>query len=288
MSIAAGSFPRQATALALICAFLAGCSPSRAEGSRGAASNDAMASVRQSCDFKPSAATSGASGRLRASDITKLRNGESLSDTTVDHLEISGDDVTVRNVSVRGTISITGSRVLVDHVTTRGVSISGGANVTVQHSNIGFGSGDGIHVTSDRGTMVRNVALAYNYVHDPRVGKDAHYDGIQVRGVDRLSITCSVFDAGPYQKVYNAGIYLEDANGGDSNVTVARNWVYGFGFSIMMDARNVTLESNRVGGDIHWGTCRLGKRTGNPGMRSSGNIDERSGRSLALCHGDEP
>lgn len=288
MPVTRNSFPRQATALALMCSVLAGCSSNRAEASRGADSTDALASAHRPCDSKPSDFTSGAKGRLRASKITKLRQGESLNDATVDHLAISGDDVTVHNVSVRGSISITGSRVLVDHVTTKGVSISGGAHVTVQHSNIGFGSGDGIHVTSDRGTMVRNVVLAYNYVHDPRVGKDAHYDGIQVRGVDGLSITCSVFDAGPYQKVYNAGVYLEDANGGDSNITVARNWLYGFGFSIMMDAQNVTLASNHVGGDIHWGTCRLGKRTGNPGLRSSGNIDERSGQSLALCHENKP
>lgn len=287
MSVTRGSLPRDVTTLALLGAVLAGCNSNRADVSGDTASSGAASTAQAPCASKPSDTTSGATGRLRASAITRLRHGESLTDAKVDHLVISGDDVTVRNVSVEGSITVRGSRVLMDHITARGVSISGGSHVTLQHANIGFGSGDGIHVTSDRG-RVRGLVLAYNFIHDPRVGEDAHYDGVQVRGVDDLSITCSVFDAGPYRKQYNAGIYLEDANGGDSNVTVARNWVYGFGFSVMLDARHVTLDSNRVGGDIRWGTCRLGKRTGNPGLRSSGNIDERSGQALALCEQNRP
>ena len=218
--------------------------------------------------------------------MTKLRDHQSLSNATVDQLVITGSDVTVRNVKVNGTVGITGDRVLVDRVTAKGVSISSATSVTVQDSDLGYGRGDGIHVTSDRGRKVRDVVLHGNYVHDPRVPDDAHYDGIQVRGVDGLSITCSVFDAGPYKPMYNAGIYLEDANGGDSNITVAHNWVYGFGFSVMMDAVNTTLDSNRIGGDIHWGTCRLGDRTGNTGLRSTANVDERSDQPVALCTGD--
>jgi hypothetical protein len=212
-----------------------------------------------------------------------LTAGQTLSNVNVDHLVVAGKGVTVRNVHVKGSILVTGDGTLIDHVTAGGVSISSAQNTTVQYANIGFGRGDGIHVTSDRGRTVRNVTLRYNWVHDPRVPDDAHYDGIQVRGVNGLSILCSVFDAGSYQHMNNAGVYLEDANGGDSNIVVARNWIYGSGFSVMMDATNVTLDSNRVGGDIHWGTCRPGVRTGNAGLRSTGNLHDATGEPLALC-----
>lgn len=235
------------------------------------------------CAFKPSSANTGAGGARTNSGVTTLGDGQSLSNVNTASLVISGNNVTLRNVKVNGRVLVRGSHVLIDHVTAENISVSSASNVTVQYANIGYGSGDGLDVTSDRGTMVRNVVLAYNYVHDPRVPDTAHYDGIQVRGVDGLAITCSVFDAGPYQPMYNAGIYLEDANGGDSNITVARNWVYGFGFSVMMDAVNTTLDSNRIGGDIHWGPCRLGERTGNTGLSSTGNVWDPTGASLALC-----
>jgi hypothetical protein len=273
---------------AAICGLAGGCSAvaTTDQVSGTARSAPSAPSSPQHCESKPSAKTTGATGVLPTRSVTKLRDGDTLTDATVDHLLISGDDVTVRNVQVNGTIGITGNRVMVDRVTTRGLSISSASHVTVKNANIGFGEGDGIHVTSDRGRMVTEVTLRHNYVHDPKVKDDAHYDGIQVRGIDGMSIICSVFDAGPYKPMYNAGIYLEDANGGDSNITVANNWIYGYGFSIMMDARNTTLDSNRVGGDIHWGTCRLGKRTGNPELRSLGNVDERTGQPLSLCTED--
>jgi hypothetical protein len=235
------------------------------------------------CAFKPSASTTGAKGSLPASSVTTLGDGQSLQNVTVDHLLVSGSDVTVRNVKVNGTVGIIGDRVLVDHVSAEGLSISSASHVTVQYTNTGFGQSDGLNVTSDRGRLASDITLRYNYAHDPRVSSAAHYDGIQVRGVDGLSITCSVFDAGPYKPMYNAGIYLEDANGGDSNITGAHNRVYGSGGSIMMDARNTTLDSNRIGGDIHWGTCRLGDRTGNPGLRSVGNVWDATGAALPLC-----
>ncbi len=235
------------------------------------------------CSIKPSAATTGASGTRSNSSVTTLADGQVLQNVNVDHLRISGNKVTVRNVQVNGGILVIGDGTMIDHVTAEGVSISSASNTTVQYTNVGFGSGDGIHITSDRGRLVRNATLRYNYVHDPRVGDTAHYDGTQVRGVDGLSIICSVYDPGPYQHMFNAAIYLEDANGGDSNITVARNWLYGFGFSVMMDATNVTLDSNRVGGDIHWGTCRLGTRTGNTNLRSVGNVHDNTGAAMDLC-----
>jgi hypothetical protein len=215
--------------------------------------------------------------------VTRLGTGQVLENANVKHLTISGKNVTVRNVQVNGSILVTGDGATIDHVTAKGISISSASGTTVQFTNIGFGQGDGIHVTSDRGRQVRNVTLRYNYVHDPRVPDNAHYDGTQVRGINGLTISCSVYDPGPYQHMYNAAVYLEDANGGDSNITVTHNWLYGFGFSVMVDAANVTLSANRIGGDIHWASCRLGKRTGNPNLRITGNVEDSGGAVTKLC-----
>lgn len=235
------------------------------------------------CGFKPSAATTGAGGSRSNSSVTTLGTGQVLQNANVSDLVISGNGVTVRNVQVNGSILVTGDGAMIDHVTAQGVSISSATGTTVQYANIGFGQGDGIHVTSDRGRLVRNVTLRYNYVHDPRVSSTAHYDGTQVRGIDGLSLSCSVYDPGAYQHMFNAAVYLEDANGGDSNITVSHNWLYGFGFSVMMDAANVSLLDNRVGGDIHWGLCRLGTRTGDPNLQSTGNVEDANGAAVALC-----
>jgi len=194
---------------------------------------------------------------------------------------VSGSNVTVRNVSVAGNVYITGDNAVIDHVTTKGIAISSASGVTVQYTNVGFGDGDGIHVTSDGDSYIKNVKLLYNYVHDPRVPASAHYDGTQVRGADGVTIACSTYDAGAYLGSFNAEIYLEDANGGTSNVTVQNNWLYGGAFSVMMDARNTKLLGNQLGGDIHWNTCYLGTRVGNAGLVSTGNT--RDGQPINLC-----
>lgn len=235
------------------------------------------------CVFKPSAATTGAKGTRSASSATNVAAGRTLANVNVQKLVITNPNVTVRNVAVNGSIVVRANGVTLDHVTSKSIAVSSASNVRVQFANVGFTGGDGINVTSDRGVMSRNITFAYNYVHDPRVSNTAHYDGTQVRGVNGMTIACSVYNPGAYKPQFNAGIYLEDANGGTSNVRVTNNWVYGFGFSIMMDAANTSLLSNRVGGDIHWGTCYKGKRVGTRGLVSTANAWDANSRSLALC-----
>jgi hypothetical protein len=169
---------------------------------------------------------------------------------------------------------------LIDHVTTQGIAISSASNVTVQYANIGYSTEDAIHVTSDRGRMVRNVVLNHNYIHDPRVPADAHFDGTQVRGADGITIKCSVYDPGPFRWTYNAGVYLEDANGGTAHARVTNNWLYGFAFPVMVDGRGSVFTNNRLGGDIKWDTCLLGK---NAAFTSYGNVWDATGAHVNLC-----
>ncbi len=233
------------------------------------------------CAIKPAASNTGASGTRTNSSQTTLNNGAVLENANVSSLTIYGSNVTVRNVSVAGSILVAGDNVMIDRVTTQGIGISSASNVTVQYANIGFGPDDAIHVTSDGGRYINNVTLKYNYMHDPRVAPSAHYDGIQVRGAANSTIACNTIDPGPFQETFNAAVYLEDANGGENNIVVQNNWLYGFAFSVMMDARNTQLLGNQLGGDIHWGECYLGTRVGNAGLISTGNT--RNGQPTNLC-----
>jgi Right handed beta helix region len=242
------------------------------------------APANSSCSFKPSASTTGASGSRTNSSVRVLDDGQTLQNTDVaGNMEIRGNNVTLHNVSVAGSILVTGDNAMIDHVTTQGIGISSASGTTVQYANIGYSKGDGIHVTSDSGRMIRNAVLRYNYIHDPRVPSDAHYDGTQVRGVNGLTIDCSVYDPGPFQDTFNAAVYLEDANGGDTNVRVTNNWLYGHAFPVMVDAGTSTFTKNRIGGDIKWDVCYPGKGLNSSNFTSSGNVWDATNAKLNLC-----
>jgi hypothetical protein len=236
-----------------------------------------------SCAFKPSASTTGATGSRTRRSVTVLTDGQTLEDADVAGLEIRGSHVTVRNVSVNGNILVTGDNAMIDHVTAQGVGISSASNVTVQYADIGYSTEDAIHVTSDRGRMVRNVVLRYNYLHDPRVPTGAHYDGTQVRGASGVVIDCSVYNPDSFQWTFNAAIYLEDANGGYSNVRVSNNWLYGFAFPVMVDSGTSTFTNNRIGGDIKWDVCYPAKGLNSSNFQSSGNVWDATNAKLNLC-----
>jgi hypothetical protein len=213
-----------------------------------------------------------------------LKDGQTLENVRVEGLEIRGKGVTIRNVEATY-ILVTGDDALIDHVSATGIAISSASGTTVQYANISKGDGDGIHVTSDRGRLVKNVVLKYNFIHSPRVPDNAHYDGTQVRGVDGLAVSCSTYDPGGYLDTFNAAIYLEHANGGDTNVSIEHNWLYGFGFSVMVDASHTRIIGNRVGGDIHWGTCYLGDSTSLSSLEIRENVNDKTDKAEPMCAG---
>jgi hypothetical protein len=233
------------------------------------------------CRMKPDNGNTGAKGELRASNRTVLRSGDSLHDARVSSLTISGTGVSVRNVHVDGSVLITGERVRMKGVTAEHIGISSAVDVVVAKANIGYGPDDGIHVTSDGDRLVRDVVLRYNYIHHPAAPPESHYDGTQVRGVDGMTIRCSTYRSGPFQETMNANIYLENANGGVRNVTVARNWLYGSAWSVMVSAESARLIGNRLGGKPHWGFCYLS--TGKESIESRGNVRVPGRRAIKLC-----
>ncbi len=214
--------------------------------------------------------------------MTTLGNNARLENASVSNLMITGTNVTVRNVSVSGSLGLAlASDVMISRVTARSVGISSSSNVTLEYSRIGGGQEDAIHLTSDRGRLASNILLRYNYLSNPRPASDAHYDGTQVRGVNGLTISCSVYDPGSYVSQLNAAIYLEDANGGDSNVTLDRNWLYGYGYTLMLDRSSGTrVTNNRFGGDIQWGPCFAQSGFS---FTQSGNVWDSTGAAVGTC-----
>lgn len=233
------------------------------------------------CRMKPSNDNTGARGQLQDVNVTELGDGARLSNARVSSLTITGTDVKVKNVHVDGRILITGEKVRLRRVTAQHIGISSAMDVVVAKSNVGYSTEDGIHVTSDGDRFIRRVVLRYNYIHHPQAPPDAHYDGTQVRGVDDLVIRCSTYDAGPFQDTFNANIYLENANGGVYNATIARNWLYGSAWSVMISAESARVIRNKFGGDIHWGYCYLGSGSG--AFESRGNIKVPERRKINLC-----
>lgn len=192
-------------------------------------------------------------------------------------LTISADNVTVRRSDIEHVLVRLASHVVVEDVTSHGIAVSGSTFVSVLRSNICCGN-DSMDVTSDTG-RAQDILIQDNYVHDPSPSPMAHYDGIQVRGVDRLVIRHNNFDLGAWQSTYNSSIYLENANGGDNDVVVDSNWLNGGGFALFVSAVNLRVDNNRWGRAYHWGACR----NNGPLFEKSGNVWDDTGAAFIPC-----
>lgn len=169
-------------------------------------------------------------------------------------LEIDGSNVTLRNSRIEGNLVIRGAGVVVEDSELGALAVSGGTDVTVRRVEV-FGSpgSDGIHVTSGDGARTSDVVIEGCWIHSPNVLPESHYDGIQVRGVDRLTLRGNTFDLGRWMDRHNAAIFLEDANGGNADVLIERNLVNGGGYMLYLFGTDVRLVDNAFGEDFNWG-----------------------------------
>ncbi len=133
--------------------------------------------------------------------------------------------------------------------------VSSAADVVLDRSDITGSVDDGLHVTDDGSMRVADIKITRNWIHDPQPGEGSHYDGIQVRGADRIELSCNNFDLGPPQFEYNAAVYFEPANGGHSGVVIDNNWMLGGGYVFHYGADNdgkTRLTNNHFGGQTYW------------------------------------
>jgi hypothetical protein len=218
--------------------------------------------------------------------VTTLTDGQTLENVTVDGLHVVGNNVTIRNVKVLVptlSIYVEGNDVMIDHVSSPAITISSASRTTIQYSNLSGTDEDTFHVTSDGDRYISGTKLLYNYLHDPKPVASAHSDGLQVRGATEMLVHCNVIDGGDWIDPYNAAVYLQQANGGDSKITVSNNWLYGYAWGIMLgNGTDFTVIGNHFGGDIHWGICYLNMQSIGAGFSGSGNVDDRSGKPFAI------
>ncbi len=186
----------------------------------------------------------------------------------------NGSNVTIRNSQFARSVQFNGDNITFENNTVSGgVSLSGTTSVTLRYNNISNFGADGIHLTSDSG-QAGNVTITHNFIHSPNPGCGAHADGIQVRGVNGLTLSHNTFDMGAWRQVcgldaLNAAVFLETANGGNSNMTVAGNYLNGGGIVLRLTpGPNQTITNNAFGVG-HYG---LVDNASNPG-----NIVDKSG-----------
>ncbi|SDF65466.1 hypothetical protein SAMN05660662_2934 [Blastococcus aurantiacus] len=96
---------------------------------------------------------------------------------------------------------------------------------------------DGLHITSDRGQLARDLVFDTCWVHGFQPAAGAHADGIQIRGVDGLTLANCTLDLGPWahgpdgRDALNAAFFTENANGGASNVRLRNSYLNGGGIT---------------------------------------------------------
>ena len=185
---------------------------------------------------------------------TLREDGQVLENVVVpSDLVVTGHGVTLRNVRVEGNLIFRRTAdVRLETSEVASLSISGSEGVVVTGVEVfGLRGVDGVHITSGR-APTRDVTLSDVWVHSPQVSGRSHYDGIQVRGVDGLTLERVRVELGEWQRQFAAALFLEDANGGNRDVTVVDSRFEGGGYTLYAFADDVTIEGTVFDGG-RWG-----------------------------------
>lgn len=194
-------------------------------------------------------------------------------------LELVGRGQVLRNSRVEGHVVTRGDDVTIEDSEVGALSVAGSAGAVARRVEV-FGNlgDDGIHVTSDGAARTTDVLIEGCWVHSPQVEPDSHYDGIQVRGVDGLTLRGSTLDLGQWMDRHNAAVFLEDANGGNTDVLVERNVINGGGYSVYVAGQGVRFVDNRFGRDANWGLLY----PEHPPFEESGSVWADDGAPVSL------
>ncbi len=145
-----------------------------------------------------------------------------------------------------------------------GISVSSVNGATFRRVDVDGTSGDIMHITGDQNNNTipcRNITIEDSFLHGPEPGVGDHNDGIQVRGCLGLTLTRTVIDMGPWvlapdgNNALNAALFLQNANGGNSNVVVTDCWMNGAGYTLQCDPVSGTFAVTglQVGKDYEFG-----------------------------------
>lgn len=220
------------------------------------------------CTTKPDATNTGPTGTLTTDNRESIWTAnEVIEDKTFPAgVTIYADGVQLRNVHVNGDILINeADGVVIDHVSTAGVAVSSASNTTIQYVRVNAYEDDSFHLTSDGSSYISNVTIQHSFIDRPTFepGSLSHWDGVQIRGAENVTIFCNNFDVGEWQDPYNVIIYSEPANGNNDNIIVDNNWLNGGNFAFMIGAPiepiRFQITNNKLyNEDFNFGLCYLG------------------------------
>lgn len=226
-------------------------------GSSNASAASAAGESKSAPAGRPTAATTG----VPAGTSLTSTGGGTLNDNGAVYKNVvftgdvlaSGDNQTFVNVRFEGLVRVTGSGTTITDSELGSLVVSGAKNFHASRLDVfGYPGKDGLHVTSDVG-RAQNIVIERSRIHSPNVKSESHYDGIQVRGVDGLTLRGNSFELGAFKPQYNASIFLQNANGGNTNVSIDGNYLNGGGYAVYLGGSGTTFTNNVFGPSANWG-----------------------------------
>ena len=248
------------SAAVVLCAALVGVAlgtgPAQAEEAAPAPEAVAEAPQAAASTARPGAANTGVPvGRTLTpmAGGTVALGGTTIADRVIEgDVTFTGDSLTLRNVRVTGHAIFRGSGIVVEDSEFGSLALSGARSVRLSRVEVFGRTGqDGMHITSDT-RRVTDVLVEDTWIHNPLVTATSHYDGIQVRGVDRLTLRRVSVELGAFAPQHNAALFLENANGGNAGVRVESSWLLGGGYVLYAFGTQVAVRDT-VFGEGRWG-----------------------------------
>lgn len=146
-----------------------------------------------------------------------------------------------------------------------GFSLSSVQGATFTRCRVtGKGGGDLTHITGDSGRQCANIKMIECWVGDAVLSANDHLDGLQVRGCNGLLLQNCTFDVGVWRTTTNGGlnaaVFCENANGGNSNITIEGCYLNGGGYVLRIGRgghQNTRVRNNQFGPNGNWGEILL-------------------------------
>ena len=213
---------------------------------------------------RPTAVTTGYSGSLTpwTGSTTFTANNQTISNVDFGgYIKVTGSNIVLNNCHFSGMVFYGPGPLTVKNCTSDGGinSDSGYGNingVTYDHVHVIMGAHDGIDVFSNNGHTESNITLVDTLIDGMNFpsSSTSHGDGLQVRGVNGLTVQRVVINDGPYQSQDNSAIYFENVNGGDSNMHLTDLDLYGGGYTFYTNAVSASTAVNvAIRASGHWG-----------------------------------